>query len=506
MSTRSRKRSLVLRSEDEELSSPVKTTDASPLSTAKKRKLNRHGTGSSPSRSSIGRGGRGILGKLGTILGYGKENKSLNIIVGEEEEKDGDGSMEGGGDIWDVEASDAEESRKRRRSGRRSKRAGPEGVVDELALNEDDIWDMKSPGPEDANASAVSKSSSKGTPRSASKSYSKQGGNEEERTPKRRGRPRKGTEKGSPTKSASKPGVEVEQVLSDRSSDHSQKREMLRKAQALSRAAIRQQMVEQGQIEGEEEDAEDITEWYNGADVEDGYQEFSVSTPSARKRGRPRKSTNGTISSSHVLKGILTPGKMSRTLKSKKSVVFEGRNELDLGFRDLPDSAKQPKSKRQVEKDQDLKGSDDVACAICSGLESEEPNEIIFCDDCDLAVHQECYHVPVIPEGDWLCKECSSKILPEMEMDEADRVEISSDLPDIEGFEDHLRNIQRAVMDKLTGRKRIKLRGHDEELQKVYQVVEQTVLAGEGNSMLVIGARGSGKTTVSPRFKFRDHS
>lgn len=114
--------------------------------------------------------------------------------------------------------------------------------------------------------------------------------------------------------------------------------------------------------------------------------------------------------------------------------------------------------------------------------------------------------MPVIPEGDWLCKECSSKILPEMEMDEADRVEISSDLPDIEGFEDHLRNIQRAVMDKLTGRKRIKLRGHDEELQKVYQVVEQTVLAGEGNSMLVIGARGSGKTTVSPRFKFRDHS
>jgi origin recognition complex subunit 4 len=41
------------------------------------------------------------------------------------------------------------------------------------------------------------------------------------------------------------------------------------------------------------------------------------------------------------------------------------------------------------------------------------------------------------------------------------------------------------------------LRGHDEELKKVHQVVEQTVLAGEGNSMLVIGARGSGKTTVS---------
>lgn len=33
-------------------------------------------------------------------------------------------------------------------------------------------------------------------------------------------------------------------------------------------------------------------------------------------------------------------------------------------------------------------------------------------------------------------------------------------------------------------------------MRKVYQVVEQTVLAGEGNSMLVIGARGCGKTTL----------
>jgi origin recognition complex subunit 4 len=53
------------------------------------------------------------------------------------------------------------------------------------------------------------------------------------------------------------------------------------------------------------------------------------------------------------------------------------------------------------------------------------------------------------------------------------------------------------VLNKITGQKRIKLCGHDEEMQKVHQVVEQTVLAGEGNSMLVIGARGCGKTTVS---------
>ncbi|KAL9002911.1 MAG: hypothetical protein Q9188_004184 [Gyalolechia gomerana] len=36
----------------------------------------------------------------------------------------------------------------------------------------------------------------------------------------------------------------------------------------------------------------------------------------------------------------------------------------------------------------------------------------------------------------------------------------------------------------------------DEEYRKVYQLVTQTVLAGEGNSMLVVGPRGSGKTVL----------
>jgi hypothetical protein len=49
---------------------------------------------------------------------------------------------------------------------------------------------------------------------------------------------------------------------------------------------------------------------------------------------------------------------------------------------------------------------DDEACAICHGLESEKPNEIIFCDGCDFTVHQDCYGVPVLPTGDWFCRNC----------------------------------------------------------------------------------------------------
>ncbi|KAK7541714.1 origin recognition complex subunit 4 C-terminus-domain-containing protein [Phyllosticta citricarpa] len=52
------------------------------------------------------------------------------------------------------------------------------------------------------------------------------------------------------------------------------------------------------------------------------------------------------------------------------------------------------------------------------------------------------------------------------------------------------------VLDKVSGRQSIPLVGLEEEYKKVHSLVEQTINAGEGNSMLVIGARGSGKTAL----------
>lgn len=48
----------------------------------------------------------------------------------------------------------------------------------------------------------------------------------------------------------------------------------------------------------------------------------------------------------------------------------------------------------------------DQSCAICGGTDSDNSNAIIFCDGCDIAVHQECYGIVFIPEGQWLCRRC----------------------------------------------------------------------------------------------------
>lgn len=61
---------------------------------------------------------------------------------------------------------------------------------------------------------------------------------------------------------------------------------------------------------------------------------------------------------------------------------------------------------------------------------------------------------------------------------------------------EHLRLIQNILLEKLTGKRLIRPTNLEDEYNKISNLVTQTVTAGESNSMLVIGARGSGKSAI----------
>lgn len=50
--------------------------------------------------------------------------------------------------------------------------------------------------------------------------------------------------------------------------------------------------------------------------------------------------------------------------------------------------------------------NDGVVCDVCRSPYSEDGNEMIFCDSCNVCVHQACYDIDEIPAGEWYCQPC----------------------------------------------------------------------------------------------------
>ena len=57
----------------------------------------------------------------------------------------------------------------------------------------------------------------------------------------------------------------------------------------------------------------------------------------------------------------------------------------------------------QAQLDQDM----DAVCDICFDGEVTPENQIIFCDTCNVAVHQGCYGIEKVPSGNYFCRACT---------------------------------------------------------------------------------------------------
>jgi hypothetical protein len=56
--------------------------------------------------------------------------------------------------------------------------------------------------------------------------------------------------------------------------------------------------------------------------------------------------------------------------------------------------------------------ADDQPCAACGVRDCDDENPILFCDGCDLPVHQGCQDLQHVPDGDWFCDTCVYRMVP----------------------------------------------------------------------------------------------
>jgi hypothetical protein len=66
----------------------------------------------------------------------------------------------------------------------------------------------------------------------------------------------------------------------------------------------------------------------------------------------------------------------------------------------------QVQGRPKAEEEEEPEPHEDAVCMCCFDGTSVEGNRILFCDGCNAALHQTCYGVSKIPEGDFFCDRC----------------------------------------------------------------------------------------------------
>ncbi|KAG7386860.1 hypothetical protein PHYPSEUDO_015170 [Phytophthora pseudosyringae] len=71
------------------------------------------------------------------------------------------------------------------------------------------------------------------------------------------------------------------------------------------------------------------------------------------------------------------------------------------------DATQQAVQSQRKETEPEQEEEEDGYCAVCLESESYDDDPIVFCDGCNMAVHQFCYGIRVMPSDKWFCDVCT---------------------------------------------------------------------------------------------------
>ncbi|KAH0543449.1 hypothetical protein FGG08_002214 [Glutinoglossum americanum] len=201
---------------------------------------------------------------------------------------------------------------------------------------------------------------------------------------------------------------------------------------------------------------------------------------------------HNTLASENQLVGIMTPPR--RRGRPRKTVNFEGNEQIEvgraLGFKDIlredvGETAATEHTDSNITHNEDYSGpGGSNPPPIRSGRGRPRKDRFPLSWPPLETSHSIPQNSENVNESDY-----------EDDLAIADAAQLR-ELPQGPALNQQVEVLKRVLLEKLTGKRAVRLVGLDDEQGKVRQVLEQTVVAGEGNSMLVIGSRGSGKSTL----------
>lgn len=78
----------------------------------------------------------------------------------------------------------------------------------------------------------------------------------------------------------------------------------------------------------------------------------------------------------------------------------------DTLLEDVVNELEQHCARNIKEQQMGIEYNDHIVCDVCQNPDAEDDNEMVFCENCNICVHQACYGIVDIPLGDWFCNSC----------------------------------------------------------------------------------------------------